>query len=47
MGKLQPTKLYSASGMAKLMRRLRKLASLPATFTLDACRNGGMTEPAL
>jgi hypothetical protein len=43
-GKPQPTKLYSASGMAKLVRRLRKLASLPAAFTLDACRHGGMTE---
>jgi hypothetical protein len=42
--KPKPTKLYSASGMAKLVRRLRKLAGLPATFTLDACRHGGMTE---
>ena len=30
--------------MAKLVRRLRKLAKLPSTFTLDACRHGGMTE---
>ena len=30
--------------MAKMVRRLRKLASLPPTFTLDACRHGGMTE---
>jgi len=36
-GKPKPTKLYSASGMAKLVRRLRKLAKLPSTFTLDAC----------
>jgi hypothetical protein len=43
-GKRKPTKLYSASGMAKLVRRLRKLAKLPTTFTLDACRHGGMTE---
>jgi hypothetical protein len=43
-GKPKPTKLYSASGMAKLVRRLRKAANLPATFTLDACRHGGMTE---
>jgi len=43
-GKPKPTKLYSASGMAKLVRRLRKLADLPSTFTLDACRHGGMTE---
>jgi hypothetical protein len=43
-GKPRPTKLYSASGMAKLVRRLRQLANLPATFTLDSCRHGGMTE---
>jgi hypothetical protein len=36
--------LYSESGMAKLVRRLRTLAGLPPTFTLDACRHGGMTE---
>jgi hypothetical protein len=30
--------------MAKLVRRLRDEAELPATFTLDACRHGGMTE---
>ena len=35
----------AASGMAKLVRRLRTVAGLPATFTLDACRYGGMTEP--
>jgi hypothetical protein len=40
----QPAKLYSESGMAKLVRRLRDEARLPATFTLDACRHGGMTE---
>jgi hypothetical protein len=43
-GKPRLTKLYSASGMAKLVRRIRKLAKLPPTFTLDACRHGGMTE---
>jgi hypothetical protein len=43
-GKAKPTKLYSGSGMAKLVRRLRKEAALPATFTLDSCRHGGMTE---
>jgi integrase len=43
-GKPKPTKLYSESGMAKLVRRLRKEADLPPTFTLDACRHGGMTE---
>jgi hypothetical protein len=30
--------------MEKLVRRIRKLANLPVTFTLDACRHGGMTE---
>jgi hypothetical protein len=43
-GKPKPTKLYSESGMAKLVRRLRTEAGLPSTFTLDACRHGGMTE---
>ena len=43
-GRPKPTKLYSASGMAKLVRRLRDQAGLPTTFTLDACRHGGMTE---
>jgi hypothetical protein len=32
-GKPRLTKLYSASGMAKLVRRIRKLAKLPPTFT--------------
>jgi hypothetical protein len=44
VGRARPTKLYSASGMAKLVRRLRSEADLPTTFTLDACRHGGMTE---
>jgi len=26
------------------VRRIRKLAKLPPTFTLDACRHGGWTE---
>ena len=43
-GKPKPTKLYSESGMAKLVRRLRNDTGLPSTFTLDACRHGGMTE---
>ena len=30
--------------MAKLVRRLRIKLGLPETFTLDACRHGGMTE---
>lgn len=43
-GRPRSTKLYSESGMAKLVRRLRNEAGLPTTFTLDACRHGGMTE---
>jgi hypothetical protein len=43
-GKPKATEVYSESGMAKLVRRLRNDAGLPATFTLDACRHGGMTE---
>ena len=35
---------WSYPGMEKLVRRIRKLANLPVTFTLDACRHGGMTE---
>jgi hypothetical protein len=30
--------------MAKLVRRLADQFGLPKTFTLDACRHGGMTE---
>src|SRR5262245_39948153 len=30
--------------MAKLVHLLRDEAGLPPTFTLDACRHGGMTE---
>jgi hypothetical protein len=44
LGQPKPTKLYSESGMAKLVRQLRNEAGLPTTFTLDACRHGGMTE---
>jgi len=43
-GKPKPTTLYSASGMAKLVRQIRDTAGLPSAFTLDACRHGGMTE---
>ena len=32
------------SGMQKTVRRMRKEIGLPVTFTLDACRHGGMTE---
>ena len=35
---------YTQKHMAELIRRLRNQFSLPATFTLDACRHGGMTE---
>ena len=37
-------KTYSLGGMAKVIHRMRDLLKLPATFTLDACRHGGMTE---
>jgi hypothetical protein len=30
--------------MAKLVRKLADGFGLPSTFTLDACRHGGMTE---
>jgi hypothetical protein len=43
-GQPKPTKLYSESGKAKLVRRLRDEAGLPPAFTLGACRHGGMTE---
>jgi hypothetical protein len=43
-GKPRPTKLYAMSSVQHLVQRLRKAAVLPATFTLDACRHGGMTE---
>jgi len=33
------------SGMAKLVQRLRQVAKPSQTFSLDACRHGGMTEP--
>jgi hypothetical protein len=38
------TEPYTAMQMAKIVRRLRDKLGLPATFTLDACRHGGMTE---
>jgi hypothetical protein len=37
-------KPYSFSGMQKIVQRMRKKIGLPAEFTLDACRHGGMTE---
>ena len=30
--------------MPKIVRKLRDKLKLPETFTLDACRHGGMTE---
>jgi hypothetical protein len=38
------SKPYSFSGMQKIVQRMRKEIGLPAFFTLDACRHGGMTE---
>lgn len=38
------TNPYSPDGMSKVVRKIRALADLPSTFTLDACRHGGMTE---
>jgi len=35
---------FSIMAMDKRVRRLRLALDLPATFTLDACRHGGMTE---
>jgi hypothetical protein len=35
---------YTAMQMAKVVRKIREAADLPPTFTLDACRHGGMTE---
>jgi hypothetical protein len=35
---------YDRHDMAKLVRKLRGRFGLPETFTLDACRHGGMTE---
>jgi hypothetical protein len=35
---------YGAKETAKIVRRVRERLGLPATFTLDACRHGGMTE---
>src|SRR5271170_6357373 len=41
----KPTsRLFSISGFQKIVQRLRAEIELPSTFTLDACRHGGMTE---
>ena len=38
------TEPYTAMQMSKVVRKLRDRLALPSTFTLDACRHGGMTE---
>jgi hypothetical protein len=38
------SKLFSISGFQKIVQRMRAEIGLPSTFTLDACRHGGMTE---
>lgn len=38
------TRPYSFSGMQKIVHTMRDKIGLPSTFTLDACRHGGMTE---
>ena len=38
------TKPFSFSGMQKVVHAMRDKMGLPSTFTLDACRHGGMTE---
>ena len=40
----ETTKPYSFSGMQKIVHEMRDKIGLPSTFTLDACRHGGMTE---
>jgi hypothetical protein len=38
------TEPYTVMQMGKIVRKLRDRLGLPAIFTLDACRHGGMTE---
>jgi hypothetical protein len=38
------TEPYGPKETAKIVRQLREWLGLPTTFTLDACRHGGMTE---
>jgi hypothetical protein len=38
------TKPFSFGGMQKIVQTMRAKIGLPSTFTLDACRHGGMTE---
>jgi IS5 family transposase len=37
-------RLYSEPYAQHLVQQIRKDAGLPVTFTLEACRHGGMTE---
>ncbi|MCP1831758.1 hypothetical protein J2R76_000185 [Bradyrhizobium sp. USDA 4532] len=37
-------RVWDIHTMARHVRKLRELLGLPDTFTLDACRHGGMTE---
>jgi hypothetical protein len=43
-GRLPPARLLSFSYIETLVQKLRTAIGLPKTFTLDACRHGGMTE---
>ena len=43
-GRESVTKPYSFSGMQKIVHTMRDKLGLPSSFTLDACRHGGMTE---
>lgn len=38
------TEPYKPSRFAQIVRKIADAAELPKTFTLDACRHGGMTE---
>jgi hypothetical protein len=38
------SKVFSFSGFEKIIQRMRADIGLPSTFTLDACRHGGMSE---
>jgi hypothetical protein len=40
----KPAEPYTAPLMWKIVAKLRDELDLPSTFTLDACRHGGMTE---
>jgi hypothetical protein len=37
-------KTFSFGGMQKIVQTMRAKIGVPSTFTLDACRHGGMTE---